>query len=307
MQIQGKGKGNEDTVRNLDKGATKEVSQTVQQERRYNEPLLLLNQQFLSAPRHHPCVPGWLFDLCTRSIALNAHPDGSHLYQHHKFMIRHHYHYSPAYGGPCLDLRSQRLCDESAKIIAWALKTNTTLVGLDLSWNDIGSEGLEALANALLVSSSSPRRRRHQIRETPKAAFSSSGSRTTSNVTANARPGIAGSQDKKNTVSQQLQHQNQSSNDGSHDQSNLPILTYSSSSIRTLGLASNRIGNRGARALTECLLSPCRPSSSSNTVKSVNVSLKVVWLPDNEMIDEESKSNLIHAGLCRGRGFQLEI
>merc|ERR1719375_2540555 len=48
-----------------------------------------------------------------------------------------------------LTFREQRLTDLGAKAIAEMLKRNSTITAVDLAYNEIGNEGMAALADAL--------------------------------------------------------------------------------------------------------------------------------------------------------------
>merc|ERR1719198_71594 len=52
-------------------------------------------------------------------------------------------------GATCIDLDGNEIGDEGVKALAAVLKDNTTLQQLDLSLNDIGDEGGKALAAVL--------------------------------------------------------------------------------------------------------------------------------------------------------------
>jgi len=334
LQIQKEGSTGDDHEHGEDTLRDSGVSQKDRPLKIRKDSILLLREYITAPPpQYHPSVPRWLYDLCTKSLSQNLHPDGSY-YHNHKFMVHHHYYYYPNYRGPCLDLRSQRLGDESAKIIAWALKTNTTLVGLDLSWNDIGNEGAEALADVLQVVSvlpfspssssstippqtaSSPPRRRQRtscvVGSTDKAGNTLASSPKEHNP-AHPQEKVREQQHSPTNDDDQQAH-NRHCAGQTHVQEFQPpeqhntTFASSSSSLMSLGLAVNRIGNRGAIALAKCLWNP-HPSTTTTpgVFKSMNVSLKMVWLPGNEMVDDQSKSELIHASLNRSNGFQFEI
>ncbi|WP_341789287.1 hypothetical protein [Rickettsia endosymbiont of Polydrusus tereticollis] len=53
-----------------------------------------------------------------------------------------------------LDLGHNQIEAEGAKVLADALKTNSSIASLDIGWNQIGDEGIRVFADALKINNS---------------------------------------------------------------------------------------------------------------------------------------------------------